>query len=66
MSRQYHTANPAYPHPDDDSEPMPWPLDEAIAAALKVLRDPTADQWTRNRAADELEYSRDAQEETQK
>ena len=60
---QHFTMNPAYPHPDQDSDPPPQPLAEAIAWAVKVLRDPTADQWTRTRAADELQYSHDCHEE---
>ena len=63
MKRQYFTVNPALPHPDSDSDPVPMPLDEAIVWAIKVLRDPTADQWTRNKAADELQYSRDTQDD---
>jgi hypothetical protein len=62
MKRQYFTVNPALPHPDSDSDPVPMPLDEAIVWAIKVLRDPTADQWTRNKAADELNFSFYAQE----
>lgn len=62
MKRQHFTANPATPHPDSDSDPVPMPLDEAIAFALKVLKDPTADQWTRQKAADELQYSHETQE----
>lgn len=64
MRREYFTANPAHPHPDDDREPQPWPLAESIAWAIKILRDPLADQWTRTRAADELQYSHDTQDET--
>ena len=64
MRRHYFTANPALPHPDSDSEPQPMELDEAIAWAIKVLRDPLADQWTRNKAADELRYSHETQDET--
>ena len=64
MTRQHFTMNPATPHPDDSSEPAPMPLDEAILWAIKVLRDPTADQWTRRKAADELQYSHDTQEPT--
>lgn len=60
----YFTANPAYPHPDSDSEPPAMPLDEAILWAIKVLRDPTADQWARRKAADELQYSHDTQDDT--
>jgi hypothetical protein len=62
MNRQHFTMNPALPHPDSDSEPVPMPLDDAIAFALRVLKDPTADQWTRQKAADELSYSFDSQE----
>ena len=65
MSRQYFTANPALPHPDDDREPQPMPLGDAIAFAIKTLRDPSADQWTRNKAADELQYSHETQEPTE-
>ena len=54
--------NPALPHPDSDNDPVPMPLDEAIAFALRVLKDPTADQWMRQKAADELAYSFDTQE----
>jgi hypothetical protein len=64
MSRQYFTMNPATPHPDSEHEPQPWELDEAISWAIKVLRDPTADQWTRTRAADELQFSHESQEPT--
>jgi hypothetical protein len=62
MNRQHFTMNPALPHPDSDSDPVPMPLDEAVAFALRVLKDPTADQWTRQKAADELSYSFDTQE----
>jgi len=62
MKRQHFTMNPALPHPDSDSDPVPMPLDEAVAFALRVLKDPTADQWTRQKAADELSYSFDTQE----
>ncbi len=62
MSRQHFTMNPATPHPDSDSEPAPMPLAEAIAFALKVLKDPTANQWMRQKAADELAYSFETQE----
>lgn len=63
MRRQYFTQNPALPHPDSDSEPQPMDLDEAISFALRVLKDPTADQWLRQKAADELTYSWESQEE---
>lgn len=52
---KHFTVNPALPHPDSDSEPEAWPLDEAIAYALKVLKDPKADQFARNYAAGELD-----------
>lgn len=64
MTRQHFTANPAFPHPDSDSEPPAMPLDEAILWAIKTLRDPTADQWTRRKVADELAYSFETQEDT--
>lgn len=50
------TANPAYPHPDQDSvEPME--LGKAVELALKFLRDPNAELWRRRAAADDLEFS---------
>jgi hypothetical protein len=54
---QHFTVNPAFPHPDSDSDskPQAWPLDEAIAYALKVLKNPKADQFSRNYAAGELD-----------
>lgn len=61
MNRDYFTVNPALPHPDDDREPQPMELADAIAWAVRVLRDPTADQWTRRKAADELEFSQESQ-----
>jgi len=64
MKRQYFTVNPALPHPDSDSDPVPMPLDEAMAWAIKTLRDPSADLWTRRKAADELSYSFDTQDDT--
>lgn len=65
MSRQHFTMNPALPHPDSDSDPVPMPLDEAIAFALRVLKDPNATQWQRQKAADELQYSHETQDGTQ-
>lgn len=52
--------NRAMPHPDDDDEPQPWPLDEAIAHALRVLRDPNADTWARRFAADQLSFAHES------
>lgn len=50
------TANPAYPHPDQDSDNVAaWPLSEAIAYAIKTLHNPSADQHARNYAASELD-----------
>lgn len=50
------TVNPAFPHPDQEPGDAPaWPLSEAIAYALKVLKDPKADQFSRNYAAGELD-----------
>jgi hypothetical protein len=60
--RQHFTMNPATPHPDSEGDPAPMPLDEAIAFALRMLKDPTATQWQRQKAADELQYSFDTQE----
>ena len=65
MTRQHFTANPALPHPDSDSEPPPVPLDEAILWAIQTLQDPTASQWQRQKAADELLYSFETQDDTQ-
>ena len=56
------TLNPATPHPDDDTDPQPMPLAEAVSFALRMLKDPTATQWQRQKAADELQYSHDTQE----
>jgi len=61
---KYFTMNPALPHPDSDSEPQPMPLDEAIRFALRILKDPNATQWQRQKAADELQHSHDTQEPT--
>ena len=48
------TVNPAFPRPDQHSDQVTaWPLDKAIAYALKVLKDPKADQHARNFAAKE-------------
>ena len=64
MTHQHFTINPALPHPDSDSDPVPMPLDEAISFALRILKDPTATQWQRQKAADELAYSFETQEPT--
>jgi hypothetical protein len=52
---KHFTVNPALPHPDSNSYPQPMPLDEAIAFALRMLKDPTATQFQRQKAADELD-----------
>ena len=50
------TVNPAFPHPDQDPDKVEaWPLGDAIAYALKVLKDPNATQHARNFAARELD-----------
>ena len=50
------TQNPAFPHPDQNTDDVQaWPLNEAIEYALKVLKDPKADQFSRNYAAGELD-----------
>ena len=64
MNRQPFTMNPATPHPDSEGDPVPMPLDEAISFALRILKDPTATQWQRQKAADELQYSHDTQDDT--
>ena len=58
VQRVRFTQNPAFPHPDQEPGDAPaWPLSEAIAYALKVLKDPKADQFSRNYAATELEVA---------
>ena len=64
MTRQHFTVNPALPHPDSEGDPAPMPLDEAIAFALRILKDQNATQWQRQKAADELRYSYETQEPT--
>jgi hypothetical protein len=61
---KHFTMNPATPHPDSEGDPQPMPLDEAISFALRILKDPTATQWQRQKAADELQYSHETQEPT--
>lgn len=61
---KHFTVNPALPHPDSDSDPAPMPLDEAIRFALRMLKDPNATPWQRQKAADELQYSHDTKDET--
>lgn len=47
-----HTANPSYPHPDQDPDNVPLPtMAEAVSFARKVLNDENADMWMRRRAA---------------
>ncbi len=62
MNRDFFTMNPATPHPDDDREPQPLTMAEAVIFAARVLNDPTADQWTRRKAADELIFSFESQD----
>jgi hypothetical protein len=62
MNRQHFTMNPATPHPDSEGDPQPMQLDDAILWAIKTLRDPNADQWTRRKVADELQFSHDTQD----
>ena len=49
-----NTLNPAYPHPDDDHEPEPITLQEAISLAYAALMHEGADMLTRRRAAFDL------------
>ena len=52
------TVNPAFPHPDQDSDQVQaWPLNEAIAYAIAVLHNPKADQFDRNYAAMQLDQA---------
>lgn len=60
------TLNPALPHPDDEREPEPMPLYAAIIWATRVLRDPHANQWTRNKVADELLFALESQQDAEK
>ena len=46
--------NTAYPHPDDDHEPEPITLQEAISLAYAALMHKGADMLTRRRAAFDL------------
>jgi len=62
MTRQHFTVNPALPHPDSEGDPAPMPLDEAVTFALRILKDQTATQWMRQKAADDLAYSFESQE----
>jgi hypothetical protein len=49
------TVNPAFPHPDQDSDNVPLPtLQEAVDFARKVLHNERADMFTRRRAAFDL------------
>lgn len=49
------TVNPAFPHPDQDPDDAPLPtMAGAIEFARKVLKDPNADAFTRQRAAFDL------------
>ena len=49
-----NTLNPAYPHPDDDHEPEPITMQEAVSLAYAVLMHEGADMLTRRRAAFDL------------
>lgn len=63
---EHRTLNPALPHPDQDPDTVPpMPLAEAIAWAVKILYDDTADRWTRRKAADELLYAHECMEDGQ-
>ena len=48
----------------DNPEPMTLP--DAARFAISVLRDPTADQWLRQKAATELVFALDAIDECEK
>lgn len=57
MNRHF-TVNPAFPHPDQDSDQVQaWPLGEAIAHAIKTLHNQKADQFDRNYAAHQLDLA---------
>lgn len=55
VQRVRFTVNPAFPHPDQNSDDAPVPtMAEAIEFARKVLKDPNADAFIRQRAAFDL------------
>ena len=49
-----HTLNPHTPHPDQEHEPEPLTLQEAVALAYAALMHEGADMLTRRRAAFDL------------
>ena len=57
---KYFTVNPSFPHPDEENENDPLPLDDAVAWAVRVLRDPNAGSFERSRAATDLLMSFEA------
>lgn len=48
------TLNPHTPHPDQNNEPEPLTLQEAVALAYAALMHEGADMLTRRRAAFDL------------
>jgi hypothetical protein len=52
--QKYFSMNPAFPHPDDENEGDALPMADAVAWAVRVLRDPNAGSFERGRAAAEL------------
>lgn len=59
---QYFTVNPSLPHPDADNDGETLPMADAVAWAVRVLRDPNAGSFERSRAAAELLMSFEALE----
>jgi hypothetical protein len=63
MNRQYFTMNPATPHPDSENDTAPT-LDEAIKAALEILRKEGASMYARRSAAFDLADAYTAHKDT--
>lgn len=64
VQRVRFTQNPAFPHPDQEPDDAPLPtMAEAIEFARKVLKDPNADLFARQRAAFDLQLAFENQEE---
>lgn len=58
------TVNPSFPHPDQEpGEPQPWTMAEAVAFAVKTLRNDRAGMMQRQQAANILKEAFDSIEE---
>lgn len=63
-TKRLHTADPAFPHPDQDTDNVPPPtLAEAVSLARKVLNDEKANMWIRRQAAFDLLLAMENHEE---